>query len=201
MSNLGNVQQKLKLHGGVDADGASPAFVVVAAGRISRNASTLIMQCCPCTRGTCSCCVTVWEKVCSTKKVNRFHPPQVKKALQVCGCFLTVPLIGFFGLYPSWASDRHPSARDQPGSHTPQHAAPTGRGSDAIRKHQSNTFALQVLEVAKEHLTAAADTAWLAFLAEFAQDYIPFRAAVQALGALDALQSLAVVANNTGWAA
>ena len=55
--------------------------------------------------------------------------------------------------------------------------------------------------MAKELLTAAADTAWLAFLAEFAQHYIPFRAAVQALGALDALQSLAVVANNTGWAA
>ena len=68
-------------------------------------------------------------------------------------------------------------------------------------RHQGNTSALQVLEVAKEHLTAAADTAWLAFLAEFAQHYIPFRAAVQALGALDALQSLAVVANNTGWAA
>lgn len=70
-----------------------------------------------------------------------------------------------------------------------------------IGKHQSAPLALQVLEVAKEHLTAAADTAWLAFLAEFAQHYIPFRAAVQALGALDALQSLAVVANNTGWAA
>ena len=27
-----------------------------------------------------------WEKVCSTKKFNRFQPPQVKEALQVCGC-------------------------------------------------------------------------------------------------------------------
>ena len=143
-----------------------------------------------------------WEKVCSTKKFNRFHPPQVKEALQVggrtqlrCGTPWLVCPPQPMG---DWQAHLRPSAEDQPRCHIPQHAALTGRGSCVICKHGGNTFALQVLEVAKEHLTAAADTAWLAFLAEFAQHYIPFRAAVQALGALDALQSLAVVANNTG---
>ena len=95
----------------------------------------------------------------------------------------------------------HPSAGDQPAFSHSTACSPHRQSLLCELQKQGNTVALQVLEVAKEHLTAAADTAWLAFLAEFAQHYIPFRAAVQALGALDALQSLAVVANNTGWAA
>ncbi len=78
-----------------------------------------------------------WEKVCSTKKMNRFHPPQVKQGLQQ-------------------------------------------------------------LEIAKEHLQAAALAAWEAFLGEFALHYAPFRGAVMALAALDALHSLATLACNTG---
>ena len=80
-----------------------------------------------------------WEKVCSTKKMNRFHPPEVKQGLQQ-------------------------------------------------------------LEVAREHLQAAALAAWEAFLGEFALHYAPFRAAVMALAALDALHSLATLACNTGYA-
>jgi DNA mismatch repair protein MSH3 len=78
-----------------------------------------------------------WEKVCSTKKMNRFHPPEVKQGLQQ-------------------------------------------------------------LEIAKEHLQAAALAAWEAFLGEFALHYAPFRGAVMALASLDALHSLATLACNTG---
>ena len=78
-----------------------------------------------------------WEKVCSTKKMNRFHPPEVKQGLQQ-------------------------------------------------------------LEVAREHLQAAALAAWEAFLGEFALHYAPFRAAVMALASLDALHSLATLACNSG---
>lgn len=80
-----------------------------------------------------------WEKVCSTKKMNRFHPPEVKQGLQQ-------------------------------------------------------------LDVAKEHLQAAALAAWEAFLGEFALHYAPFRAAVMALASLDALHSLATLACNPGYA-
>lgn len=80
-----------------------------------------------------------WEKVCSTKKMNRFHPPEVKQGLQQ-------------------------------------------------------------LEIAKEHLQAAALAAWEAFLAEFALHYAPFRSAVMALASLDALHSLATLACNPGYA-
>ncbi|KAL3139906.1 hypothetical protein ABBQ38_004198 [Trebouxia sp. C0009 RCD-2024] len=79
-----------------------------------------------------------WEKVCSTKKMNRFHPPEVKQGLQQ-------------------------------------------------------------LEIAKEHLQAAALAAWEAFLGEFALHYAPFRAAVMALASLDALHSLATLACNPGY--
>ena len=47
-----NMRQQLKLHGGLTA-GSSPALVVVAAVRISRNTSPLITQCCPCTSRAC----------------------------------------------------------------------------------------------------------------------------------------------------
>ncbi|KAL0026611.1 hypothetical protein WJX77_010338 [Trebouxia sp. C0004] len=79
-----------------------------------------------------------WEKVCSTKKMNRFHPPEVKQGLQQ-------------------------------------------------------------LEIAKEHLQAAALAAWEAFLGEFALHYAPFRGAVMALASLDAIHSLAALACNTGY--
>ena len=49
---LENMRQQLKLHGGLTA-GASLASVTVAAVRISRNTSPLIMQCCPCTSRAC----------------------------------------------------------------------------------------------------------------------------------------------------
>ena len=80
-----------------------------------------------------------WEKVCSTKKMNRFHPPEVKQGLQQ-------------------------------------------------------------LDIAKEHLQAAALAAWEAFLGEFSLHYAPFRAAVMALASLDALHSLATIACNPGYA-
>ncbi|KAK9814927.1 hypothetical protein WJX73_002195 [Symbiochloris irregularis] len=79
-----------------------------------------------------------WEKVCSTKKTNRFHPPQVSAAMEA-------------------------------------------------------------LALATEHLQAAAKAAWAAFLSEFASLYLPFRSAVQALAALDALHSLAMVAQSHGY--
>lgn len=78
-----------------------------------------------------------WQKICSTKKMNRFHPPAVLKGLQQ-------------------------------------------------------------LQVAQEHLQAAAQAAWEAFLGEFALHYAPFRAAVMALAGLDALHSLATLACNPG---
>jgi DNA mismatch repair ATPase MutS len=58
--------------------------------------------------------------------------------------------------------------------------------------------ALAALELARERLAAAADGAWRGFLAGFGQLYGPFRAAVQALGELDALQSLASLAVTPG---
>lgn len=82
-------------------------------------------------------CLQGWEKVCSTKKMNRFHPPEVKQGLQQ-------------------------------------------------------------LDIAKEHLQAAALAAWEAFLGEFALHYAPFRGAVMALASLDALHSLATLACNPG---
>lgn len=60
------------------------------------------------------------------------------------------------------------------------------------------TQGLQQLQVAQEHLQAAAQAAWEAFLGEFALHYAPFRAAVMALASLDALHSLATLACNPG---
>ena len=61
--------------------------------------------------------------------------------------------------------------------------------------------AIEALNLATEHMQAAAKAAWSAFLSEFAALYLPFRAAVQALAALDALHSLSVVAQGSGWVA
>lgn len=47
---------------------------------------------------------------------------------------------------------------------------------------------------------AACAAAWRQFLARFADQYLPFRAAVQALAALDCLAGLARVATTPGWA-
>ena len=58
--------------------------------------------------------------------------------------------------------------------------------------------AVKELEMARERLAAAADQAWQDFLGDFAALYTPFRAAVSALAKLDTLQSLAVVATNSG---
>lgn len=73
-----------------------------------------------------------WIKICSTKAVDRFHPPEVLEALDS-------------------------------------------------------------LALAKEQLSIACGQAWDAFLADFASHYVDFRAAVQALAALDCLHSLAIV--------
>lgn len=56
--------------------------------------------------------------------------------------------------------------------------------------------ALDALTLAKEELSIACGRAWDAFLAEFASHYVAFRAAVQALAALDCLHSLAIVSRN-----
>ena len=45
---------------------------------------------------------------------------------------------------------------------------------------------------------AACDAAWQQFLASFAEHYLPFRAAVQALAALDCLCGLATLASSPG---
>ncbi|KAH9324117.1 hypothetical protein KI387_004295, partial [Taxus chinensis] len=79
-----------------------------------------------------------WIKVCSTKKTNRYHPPEVIEALDK-------------------------------------------------------------LAIAKEELTVACSKAWDAFLAEFAAQVMNFRAAVQALAALDCLHSLAILSRNQGY--
>ncbi|GLJ42692.1 hypothetical protein SUGI_0885110 [Cryptomeria japonica] len=79
-----------------------------------------------------------WIKVSSTKKSNRYHPPEVLEALDK-------------------------------------------------------------LAVAKEELTVACSKAWDDFLAEFAVQFMNFRAAVQALAALDCLHSLAIVSRNEGY--
>ena len=60
------------------------------------------------------------------------------------------------------------------------------------------TAAVAALELAQEHHAAACAAAWTAFLADFAELYLPFRGATQALAALDALHSLACVAQNAG---
>ncbi|KAL4431011.1 hypothetical protein ABPG75_006267 [Micractinium tetrahymenae] len=59
--------------------------------------------------------------------------------------------------------------------------------------------ALTKLELAKEHLQAACTAAWRQFLAAFADQYLPFRAAVQAVAALDCLASLCRVASTPGY--
>lgn len=76
-----------------------------------------------------------WIKINSTKKMHRFHPPEVLQALDA-------------------------------------------------------------LALAKEELSAACGRGWDSFLAEFASHYVDFRAAVQALAALDCLHSLAIVSRN-----
>ena len=58
--------------------------------------------------------------------------------------------------------------------------------------------AMTELEMAKERLQLAAQQAWAGFMRAFAALYAPFRAAVQALAALDALQSLASLAESPG---
>ena len=59
---------------------------------------------------------------------------------------------------------------------------------------------MQELARCRETLQAAAKQAWQAFLSDFAALYVPFKAAVQALAALDALCSLAVVSSGDGCA-
>ncbi|KAK9916549.1 hypothetical protein WJX75_003960 [Coccomyxa subellipsoidea] len=54
--------------------------------------------------------------------------------------------------------------------------------------------AMTALELARERLQLAAEQAWKAFMHDFGSLYSPFRSAVQALAALDALQSLASLA-------
>lgn len=54
------------------------------------------------------------------------------------------------------------------------------------------------LEMAKERLQAAAETAYLEFLGSISSLYRPFRSAASALAALDVLQSFALVAQNEG---
>ena len=78
-----------------------------------------------------------WQKVSSTKKVNRYHPPEVRTALQA-------------------------------------------------------------LEISKEEYTATCKAAWKDFLTDFASQYGPFRATVQALAQLDALHSLSIASRNPG---
>ena len=56
--------------------------------------------------------------------------------------------------------------------------------------------ALDALALAKEQLNIACGQAWDAFLADFASHYLDFRAAVQALAALDCLHSLAIVSRS-----
>ena len=58
--------------------------------------------------------------------------------------------------------------------------------------------AMQALARAQESLLAAAKAAWQAFLSDFAALYTPFKAAVQAVAALDVLCSLAVVSSGDG---
>ncbi len=60
------------------------------------------------------------------------------------------------------------------------------------------TAAVATLELAQEHHAAACNAAWTTFLGDFAELYLPFRGATQALAALDALHSLACVARNAG---
>ncbi|GAB4814961.1 hypothetical protein N2152v2_002007 [Parachlorella kessleri] len=79
-----------------------------------------------------------WEKVSSTKKALRFHPPQVKAGVQR-------------------------------------------------------------LALAREHLQAACAAAWKELLADFSRQYLAVRGAVQALAALDCLNSLASLASNAGY--
>ncbi|KAG0589041.1 hypothetical protein KC19_2G287300 [Ceratodon purpureus] len=59
--------------------------------------------------------------------------------------------------------------------------------------------ALDALTLAKEQLNVACGKAWDAFLADFASHYVDFRAAVQALAALDCLHSLAIVSRSQGY--
>jgi DNA mismatch repair ATPase MutS len=47
---------------------------------------------------------------------------------------------------------------------------------------------------------AACDTAWLEFQGSLNEHYVPLRSAVRSLAALDALQSLALVSSNQGYA-
>eukprot|EP00897_Mesotaenium_endlicherianum_P004644 jgi/Mesen1/4207/ME000219S03329 len=55
------------------------------------------------------------------------------------------------------------------------------------------------LALANEQLAAACARAWSAFLGEFADHYVDFRGAVQALAALDCLHALAIVSRNNGY--
>ena len=57
---------------------------------------------------------------------------------------------------------------------------------------------MEGLAQAAERLQAAAKQAWQDFLTDFAGLYAPFKAAVQAVAALNALHSLAIVAAGQG---
>ena len=85
------------------------------------------------------CIVQDWALVSSTKKMRRYHPPEVVRGMEG-------------------------------------------------------------LAMATERLQAAAKQAWQDFLTDFAGLYAPFKAAVQAVAALDALNSLAIVAAGEGCA-
>lgn len=78
-----------------------------------------------------------WQRVCSTKKVHRYRPPSVQKALTA-------------------------------------------------------------LEVAREHHSAACEEAWRALQAVCGTHYVVLRRAVKALAQLDALLSMAHVAQQEG---
>ncbi|PSC73725.1 DNA mismatch repair MSH3 [Micractinium conductrix] len=70
----------------------------------------------------------------------------------------------------------------------------------AVRFHPPEVLqGLEALELAREHLQAASRAAWRRFLADFAAQYLPFRASVQALAALDCLAGLAALASSPGY--
>ncbi|KAM6555900.1 hypothetical protein CsatB_002919 [Cannabis sativa] len=69
-----------------------------------------------------------------------------------------------------------------------------------IRYHPPEVLnALDKLSLANEELNIACQSAWNSFLEEFGQYYSEFRAAVQALAALDCLHSLAILSRNKNY--
>lgn len=115
----------------------------------------------------------------ATKKVVRYRPPEVAAALQ------RLELAKEHLAVSGWAAG------------APGDAVASGQGR-AHRPTLPRSLAPHTHWLPHTTLQAACAKAWQQFLSDFASEYVAFRAAAQALAALDCLCGLAVLASSAG---